>query len=243
MQTKLILIAAGALASFACSSGDPVNIGENDPGKTGEQLSDYAATWDGYAEGYRFASGSDRVRLVLDENGEGYLEVGDAPLFAPATDPDAAYPVEVAEPPLHGYRGLTEGFRYTARFAQVEGARVQVGFVPLELYTSWCELQTPYPSPIGAGYNCLPSGPVNVVDGACILTTPDGSTMEVDCYKVDLCGLGFVCSCSAEGCGAFDAESLAQAPSRLDGALENGGNSFVGSFQELTGVRIRLTRQ
>jgi hypothetical protein len=242
MQTKLILIAAGALASLACSSGDPVNIGENEPGKTGEQLSDYAATWDGYAEGYNFASGSDRVRLVLDENGEGYLEVGEAPLFAPATDPDVPYPVELAEPPLHGYHGLTEGFRYTARFAKVEGARMQVGFVGLELYTSWCELQTPYPSTLGVGgYACLPNGPMKVVDGACILTREDdGTTMEVDCYKLDMCGLGFLCSCSADSCGVSEVESLEQATSRLDGALENGGNTLDA---DLDGVRIRLTRQ
>jgi hypothetical protein len=32
--------------------------------ETGERLSDYAASWDGYAEAFNFASGSDRVRLT-----------------------------------------------------------------------------------------------------------------------------------------------------------------------------------
>jgi hypothetical protein len=249
MQTKLILIAAGALASLACSGGDPVNIGENNPAKTGEFLSDYAATWDGYVEAHDFASGSDRVRLTLDENGVGYLEVGDMPLVPAPTDPDTGYAVEldpdVAGPPLLVTR---EGFRYTAFGTSVENSRIQLGVFSNEFYKSWCELQTSYLWDGGASvatHSCIPNSGHQTWPDNCSLYV-DNVEEPIDCNKLNLCiHPDMPCNCDSAGCGV-DIPSLpaAQYPTRLDGALEDGGNSLVGTLV-LDGERttVRLQRQ
>ena len=81
--------AAPELRSPARTAG-AVNIGNTTA--VGSQLSDYAATWDGYAEATTFSDGSDHVRLTIDASGQGSLVVGDsAPLPAP-TDPTVGYP-------------------------------------------------------------------------------------------------------------------------------------------------------
>src|SRR5262245_9474401 len=78
--------AALMLLSVACSGGDPTVT------TSGNQVSDYAATWDGYAEAFTFEDGSDRVRLTIHANGEGTIEVGDSAPLPPPTDPNVGYP-------------------------------------------------------------------------------------------------------------------------------------------------------
>ncbi|HEX6764717.1 MAG TPA: hypothetical protein VF103_04550 [Polyangiaceae bacterium] len=124
------------LGLCACSGGDHVDIGDDKIEKTGEKLSDYTASWEGYAEAYAFDAGSDAIRLVLDENGEGTLEVGGAaPL--PPPDPDIGYPPASSggpfEPPVPE-GGLTSGFSYTVLGAVVENRRLRIGLNPQELY-------------------------------------------------------------------------------------------------------------
>src|SRR5450432_936374 len=86
----LVALLCGAGFSAACSGGGAVNIGNT--AVIGSQLSDYAASWDGYAEAYTFMpDGSDRVRLTIDANGQGTLEVGNAALLPPPTDPNVGY--------------------------------------------------------------------------------------------------------------------------------------------------------
>jgi hypothetical protein len=246
MQTKLILIAAGALASLACSSGGPVNIGENTPSKTGEQLSDYAATWDGYVEAYRFHSGSDRVRLTLDENGVGWLEVGDVEL-APPVDPEVGYGDLSQAQPWGDPFWVQEGFRYAVNPAELDGDRLQVEVQNYEAFTEWCALQTPVELTDRPGtYSCWDHRRSQRSGDACYEEVAPDLMVPVDCGKVVLCG--FVCSCTAESCTVASKPAYA---TRLDGTLENDGDSLVGTLlirslvdgQDTERLTVRLERQ
>jgi hypothetical protein len=244
MKTKLILIAAGALTSLACSSGDPVNIGENAPVKTGEFLSDYAASWDGYVEAYDFDSGSDRVRMTLDESGEGYIEVGDMPLLPPPSDPDAGYG-------MGSYDKLSEGFHYTVRNAMVESARIQLDAHPEELFKEWCELQTPvlwegFGDPADPLYMCLPNTPTMGGGNGCFIEDENGENpTPINCTKLGMCqDPSFGCDCTADGCTILDPPAGLKFRTHLDAALDDDGESLVGTL--VIGdshMTIRLERQ
>jgi hypothetical protein len=139
VSRALILCAAGPLG--ACSGDKPVNIGNTN--LIGSELSDYAATWDGYAEAYTFSpDNSDHVRLTIGKNGQGTLEVGDQPLVAAPTDPTLGFPPgnEDRRPPIAP--PIWEGVRYPIYSAQVQTSRIQVGLKPNDYYAAWCALQT-----------------------------------------------------------------------------------------------------
>src|SRR5690606_33165960 len=102
----------------------------------GQALTDYAAGWDGYAQAFVFAGdGADRVRLTIDQNGEGTIRFGEEELFGPATDPDGLYPLtypyeyeEVFEPV--SFPEARSGVEYPIVDAQVENARLRFEFNP-----------------------------------------------------------------------------------------------------------------
>jgi hypothetical protein len=222
-------------ALSACSS-DPVDIGDDRVVKTGEKLSDYAAVWEGYAEAYEFDSGSDRIKLTLDENGAGTLEVGDAPPIPAATDPDLDYPVGTGGATGPNV-GLRSGYAYGVLDASVEVRRLRLGIDLYELYGDWCAMQTPYVDQYGA-YGCLPNGSIsNNFDGTCDVEDPvTEESLTANCGKVGMCvGVG-VCACTADGCGALQGG----AATRLDAALDNDGEELEGTFQ---GATIRMMRQ
>jgi hypothetical protein len=232
------------LALSACSS-DPVDIGDDRVVRTGEKLSDYAAEWIGYTEGHEFWAGSDRVRITLDENGEGTLEVGDSPPIPPATNPDVGYPdTEPKNSPedlISPAVMLLSGFSYTVNEATVEERRLRLEIDLYELYTDWCEMQTPYP--VESTYGCLPGTSGGFDAGRCYKDDPEtGEPFYADCAKIGMCAPGRICSCTAEACTAV-AE-----PSRvLDAALEDGGDGLEGTFTVPLGspehVTVRMTRQ
>jgi hypothetical protein len=160
----ILLCAAGPLV--ACS-GDKANIGNTSA--IGSQLSDYAATWDGYAEAYTFSpDGSDHVRLTITADGQGTLLVGDLPAYAPPTDPNVGYPPGI-DYSKNGYfqaPPLWEGFVYPVYGARVETDRIQVGVKTNDIFTTWCGLQTSYD--IITGYMSTPDG------GGSTATPPPG---------------------------------------------------------------------
>src|SRR3569623_1693657 len=81
----VLLLGAGALAGCSGGGGN-VNIGDTSP--VGAKLSAYAATWDGFAQAYRFwAYGAYRVLLSIDALGHGALRVGAWVLLAAPSDP------------------------------------------------------------------------------------------------------------------------------------------------------------
>jgi hypothetical protein len=139
----LVALLCGAGAPLACSGSGAVNIGNTNA--IGSQLSDYAATWDGYAEAYTFTpDGSDRVRLTITGNGQGTFEVGNAALLPAPTDPNAGYPAGQPDPLIGPNQGLSGGMLYPVYAAQVQEDRIQAGLKPNDYYGAWCALQTPY---------------------------------------------------------------------------------------------------
>jgi hypothetical protein len=177
LSQALALCAAAPLV--ACSGDKPVNIGNTSV--IGSQLSDYAATWDGYAEAYTFApDGTDHVRLTIGADGQGTLEVGNQALYAPPTDPNVGYPpgTDFSKAGYFQQPPIWEGFLYPVYNAQVQTDRIQVGIKPNDIFSTWCGLQTSYyvltgytgsglpgvgGSPGGSsgetptyGYNCIP---------------------------------------------------------------------------------------
>lgn len=253
-------ILAVAASALACSGGsDPVSIGSNE-GRTGESLRDYSAFWDGYLEGGSFPSGSDRVRVQLDGNGQGYLEIGDIQPLPTPTDPEAPYPNDGLSLGVDPDSLLHEGFRYTLRDAVVQEKRIRLSVATWELYTAWCGLQTPYPNPDpGNGeldYSCsIPSVTLfTSPDGKCYVGTPEQcftcapgtwepgpDSTEVNCTQAHYCNgspnVNQPCACTADGCVSTDNTTLT-----LDAALDKNGAELTGTLIWNENYTVRLTR-
>jgi len=252
----LVALLCGAGAPLACSGGGAVNIGNTET--RGSQLSDYAASWDGYAEAYSFSpDGSDHVHLTIDASGQGTLQVGGGALLAPPTDPNVGYPPSVAQNgpsvgPATPAGGLFEGFLYPLHAAQVLTDRIQLGIVPDDLWTTWCALQPPVPTTSGGddggavSYGCLANLGSSWNNGVCAQLEPDGTQVPVDCGKLSLCGLGSVCSCTATACTSIPEPTtlpVNQYPVELDGALDSTGTTLTGTLNFGTRVTVVLTKQ
>jgi hypothetical protein len=230
LLTTLLLLGASA-----CSSDSQVDIGD---GKLGESLTDYAATWDGYAEAYTFSDGSDRVRLNLDANGEGTFEVGESP--AVVTDP--------ANPPGASRPELVPGFAYTVRFSTVEDNRLRFRIDANEVVAPWCSAQTSYEQGAGSGnYLCVPSGGSIMGGEACFIIQGSDIEIPVDCDALMLCRLGDMCKCSASGCSTPEIIEESPVQFAVDGALDASGDELEGTLLlgelEASTPTIRLTRQ
>ncbi|HXU65253.1 MAG TPA: hypothetical protein VN962_26320 [Polyangia bacterium] len=241
-----------AVGPLACSSSGEVNIGDTQ--QLGSKLSDYAASWDGYAEAYAFStSGSDRVRLVLDESGSGTLRVGDDTLLPPPTDASVGYPPTLGASGAQTSQVLTlrDDFVYPIHSPRLEADRIQLGLDDLDFYAAWCALQTPVvrdPSSADSSYGCLPNlGGFSHPDGTCGLTNTDGSTIPVDCGKLSLCNLQMLCVCTATACSipTYTADQPpAQYPEELDAALDSTGQNLTGTLTVGgTRVTVHLQRQ
>jgi len=264
----LLLLAWGAGASLACSGGGAVNIGNTSV--IGAQLSDYAATWDGYAQAYTFMpDGSDRVRLTIGTDGHGTLRVGNAALLPAPTDPNVGYPA-AGQPDLFTgpNQGLWGGVVYPVYAAQVQQDRIQAGLKPNDYYGAWCSLQTPYyiqDSYVNSGdagyvpnfvYYCLPgAGGTASGSGADLqcftqISAPDASpsNQQVDCGKFTLCNKN-VCECTASSCVSGPVVPAGTLPSgypaELDAALDSTGKTLTGTLALSTDLRVTvvLTRQ
>jgi hypothetical protein len=239
-RIQAALISVCCVASLACSSSEePVSLGEDPPAITGERLSDYAASWEGYTEAFRFPSGTDRVRLTLAEDGTGTLIVGeDAPLPPVPTDPSVGPGFVtgrqlLAGPALQGF--VFDGFPFSVRASSVEARRLRLGAELNEPYRDWCELQTSYPivPETGLGYYaCVPDG-ISRGNGdfTDCARKPEGTEAwtAIDCEKLSLCGAQ-TCDCDATGCTVAASDSLEDQSIRLDGALLEGGAELVGTL-------------
>jgi hypothetical protein len=248
------LLGAVLLALAGCS--------EEGPGTTvytGNQISDYVAEWDGYAEAFTFDDGSDRVRLRVFADGHGDIRVGDMGLLPHPVDPSAA-PWNWARGSVTGTQ-LRPGFLYPIYEPRVESARIRVGADYRDLSQEWCEAQTPYfvGDYTASGHGCLPDpAQYNLFisgDGSCSVTdSATGQPLSVGCVPVLLCTQPppcdaataactiYACTCDASSCGARDAGY----PIRIDAALETEGTKLVGTFATSDGYTryaIRLTRQ
>jgi hypothetical protein len=230
-----------ALTAAACGSQNDspkLNIGETEV--LGEQLSDYAATWEGYAEAYEFGSDDqygDNLYLTLDENGVGHLRVGNAPLAPPATDPSGVYPPSVvsfnfgSSPSI----GFPSGVDYPIHNSGVSAHRLRFEILTGNALDTWCPLQTPYEDTTTGSYQCLPNAART--NNNCSIND-DGIIVGTDCFTVAMCLYARACDCDAESCWATPGDTVT-----IDATLEDNGETLSGTL--LIGeerVTIRMTR-
>jgi hypothetical protein len=231
-----------------CACGnEPVDIGDD---AVGSELSDYAARWDGYAEAYRFDSDSDAIRVRLDENGNGVFQVGTAAPLAPPTDPTVGYPPAYADKAEQAPGGLYSGFSYTIEGAVVENSRLRLSVNPNEVFTTWCDLQTPVrddfnSTPEEEYYNCIPNAAIGDDEEGCWIQ-PEGSGVErIDCQRLRICRYDGVCECTADGCRAKPVPASAYSVN-LDARLESNGDVLEGTllltYLGEERVTVRMTR-
>jgi hypothetical protein len=229
-------LAASWVAS--CSSSPDVNIG--DP--VGGALTDYAASWDGYAEAYQFEDNSDRVRLVLDGNGAGTLRVGNAAVLPPPSDPNVGYPPGASSDKgvFSSIGGIVAGFEYPVHGTRLQDSRIRTGVDPNDLYAGWCALQTPIADTLNGGYGCVANWGFTMpgADTTCSQTNPaTQETVPIDCGKLMLCELARVCTCTASACAAnlaMDNPSV-----QLDAALNADGSELTGTLV-VNGQRVTI---
>jgi hypothetical protein len=141
IRTQMPFVVALCAAALGCAS-DPVNIGDGQKVDKSE-LASYAATWDGYVEAHEFQSGSDRVRVMLDEMGNGWLQAGEGDPLPMPTDPTVGWP-PTADASV-GYVGSTiyEGVRYPLADVRIESERIRFSTDSISIFEPFCELQTP----------------------------------------------------------------------------------------------------
>jgi hypothetical protein len=229
MRRTLLAVAVTVWTCAACSGEPPVDIGEH---VTGSKLSDYAGTWDGYAEAFTFRpSTSDRIRVTIDESGQGTIEFGDQPLIPPPTDPDIAYP-----PDVPGAGGVRSGFLYPIHAAVVEFDHLSFGVWPADTMATWCALQTPVQASTNTGYACSHTDwAVRSWYSTCTLSGPDGVEVVVDCTKLALCE-STLCVCIESGCDGQQPppnDRRGDFGVQLSGNLEDLGTRLVGTLRQL----------
>lgn len=223
---------------LGCASSERVNIG--DTAVLGARLSDYAGQWSGYAEAYTWNDGTDSVRVALDGNGQGVLEVGDA-IQLPAPDPNQNFPGGEGDDVKRTPLPVVSGFSFPIYDATVETQRIRLRARGSDVYQEWCELQTPQAITGEQGtYNCI--GTRAFIQGD---TASDGSLFcsygqartPIDCGKL---ACAYLCDCSQTTCQAADQTKNL----RLDGALAHDGNELVGTLVvDSDRITVRLTRQ
>lgn len=243
----------------ACSGEEAVDLGSGPIEQRGSSLTAYSGSWDGYAEGFTFGDGSDRVRLTIDANGNGGIQVGDS---EPAAVP----------PPTSGYAQdaglldtegpLNTGFTYPLSGARVESQRLRAGTDPSSYFTAYCSNLTPHA--VGtrftsSGFSCSPGGGGYSFNSTTCwislsvagLPVAEPGEQEVVDVPID-CGLANCdnyCTCAADGCFATTNDFGYGTPigASFDGALEDNGSKLVGTLvlgNPVSGTRltVRLTR-
>lgn len=251
------MIVPASFALAACSA-DPVDLGDGRLGVDRSALESYAAVWEGYVEAYEFRSGSDRVRLVLDEQGNGSFTFGDGePLPAP-TDPDDAFPFESFDDVI-GVPNPAEGSPYAVANALVEDERLRTTLSMNDIYSPACAIQT------AVAVNHERDGEFEVIresgwgalypGGSLAATSPYACVEEVgyafdqdysscymgtsrtpiSCSRANLCNT--LCECSETACTPRLYENLL----RFDAALNDTGDRLEGTMVGLEGSGGRAT--
>jgi hypothetical protein len=234
--TRLLILSLFAALGACANDEDPVDLGRDDPRALGSALSDYAGSWDGYAEAYEFSDGTDSVQLAIGTDGTGELRVGEAPELPPP-DPARGYPDSAGLKQL-GPRGAVPGFAYPFTDATVDDNRIRMHSAMAELYREWCGLMTPHVvrNATPEYYACLPYSGYDI-DGNGNCTTGETNEDPIDCGLLDCLS---VCECNGSECSAT---GTATSDIRIDATLEGDPDSFVGTL--VLGserITVRLTR-
>ena len=222
--TMILMAGVTALASGCGTDGGSAA----EPTVDRALLASYSASWDGYVEAFAFRSGSDHVRINLDAQGNGWLQVGDGAALLPPRDPEVGYPAEASGTALE--LNLFDGVRYPVASARIESERLRFSFDSFAgAYGAWCALQTPVvrfneePAPI---YGCTAEASVGNADpdGICrVSDAPGGPRHPIDCMKLLLCNGG--CRCDAQAC-----TSQPSPPFLVDAALSDDGTRLEGTL-------------
>jgi hypothetical protein len=234
-------VAAACLVALGCGN-DPVNIGDGTKDIDKGSLASYAALWDGYVEAHTFHSGSDRVRVLVDESGESFLQVGEGDALPLPTDPTVGWPPSVATEGA-GYVSATlyESVRYPLGNVRIESERIRFQIETNAAFSPFCELQTPVPTDAPGQFGCLAHNGYSPTDDGCAaVLVPGGSQVPVDCGKVFICLDG--CACDSTSCTNRPGLDVP-----IDAALDDAGDELVGTIilqDENVGLRtLRLQRQ
>ncbi|HEY5958289.1 MAG TPA: hypothetical protein VIV60_17110 [Polyangiaceae bacterium] len=253
-QFAVTLLMAVGLTSIGCSDGD-VGIGSDNPAETKTGLAAYAGNWDGYVEAFKFENGdSDRVRLVLDDRGQGSIRFGDRELLAKPTDPDAVYypPQEEMLNKLSATAALVfEGFEYPLRESKIEGTRIRTGASSFEIKRDFCAIHIAYPYRDSAGqqfssdwvvgYSVVPVTFVGVDNASdtcsIVLFEPPPTTVEqlttTPIYRFPCEEIGNFSEHDIAAYNLAHPDHLLTTPSRLPAECEGDGN---GKFRLTAGA-------
>jgi hypothetical protein len=223
-NVKSWIAAVFSLTSMAGCADKAVDIGDDTPpGVLGASLSDYQGSWVGYVELAEWDDGTQAVRLVLDENGTGVIEFGEAdPL--PAPDAEATFPPNLSVQPMAGVEvptSVISGFSYPIEGAVVESKRIRLGSSHRELFREWCELFEPVANPnLGTGYDCARTWISADGTGCAFADTGE----QVDCV---FSACQQACECDEASCSV----SGVYEDIRMDAQLEAEGAELEGSFE------------
>lgn len=222
---------------MACAEDKTVDLGNDRIITIGAALSDYAGSWEGYAEAYTFSDGSETVRFDVDDSGQGTLRVGDAPAIS--------LPADISRDVAHRYLSpLSPGFVHPFSGARVDGNRVRATFAVADMFDAACAAITPKHTV--AGPLCAAVGPQLVpidqkADGNPCVVNSSSSMEEYRCPEA-LCF--DVCSCTEAACQAGKNASNSNPDVTIDGALADDGNTFAGTLAfDYKRIAVRLTRK
>jgi hypothetical protein len=181
---------------------------------------DPEVTYDGWAEHHRFRSGSDRVRVMLEDNPDGTVSgfalFGEASHLDPAPSDANACDWLCDEPWASGHLGVQEGFTYAVSNVERSTTRLRFEINRVEPIDPFCRLQTPVRRFEGAEsrWGCLPNEGAGVGPSGCYT----GEHQPVSCCKLFACDLGVpACECDADECWG------STAPIRFDLFIDDRG--------------------
>lgn len=190
--------------------------------------------WEGYVEAYSFMSGSDAVRVEIHSDGctpSATITLGEGDPLPPVEDPDVGYPfANTSNSPFSGLVRWYEGEAYEAHSVEISKKRVQIDISMADVWTEWCEMQTPYPmDESGENFMCVPNYGSSWTEDGCALLGPEGD-IPTDCGKLELCQFG-PCQCDESGCSTGNVGS-----STLDVAFDDG--HLEGTLSGFGAVRL-----
>jgi hypothetical protein len=230
MRSKTVWVGA-LLALLGCESA-PVDLGDDrDPVSIGASLSDYQGTWVGYVEIGKWDDGTGDIRIELDAQGNGVLEVGQAePLEPPVVDDGYPRDAEYAATASIA-TNLLPGFSYPIIGATVESKRIRLQTSSAELYREYCELQTPMPVPSNPGsFNCMGissySSSGDPEDPCTLLGAGDEVLGMIDDCDPLICFTA--CECTESECLPHTRFGIQD--TQLDAELSNEGEELVGTL-------------
>lgn len=243
MKTIRLFAFLSALSALGgCSSPDKVDIGDNSPpASLGSKLSDYAGSWTGYAEAFQFSDGTDIVRLVLNEGGEGTFEVGEdgpEPTSSALDGPPTGYD-DVEGIVVNRKIRLVPRYSYVLRSSNVTDKRLKVATESWQPNRPYCASFAPTYDYSDGRYSCLPTSGWSSSGGSdvCHYDDQNGESQSFPCILVEC---RWSCACNETACSSFLEGS--EPDINIDSALSD-ADTLVGTLNSPEGrVTVRLQK-